>query len=70
MEDMRQRLNWLEKSILSMISSDAEKNKNQTKSSDLHIGSFNSVYKNSKQAGDQLKSVDTTSTLWYATLMM
>jgi hypothetical protein len=64
---MRKRLNRLENSILSMMSSD-EKTASQDKHSELHDENGNSMAESFNQAGGQRISVDTRSTHWDAIL--
>jgi hypothetical protein len=66
-EDMRKRLNRLEYSILSMMSSD-EKTASRDKHSKLHDTNGNSMTESFNQAGGQRISIDTRSTHWDAIL--
>ncbi|KAE9375537.1 hypothetical protein N431DRAFT_332569 [Stipitochalara longipes BDJ] len=66
-ENMRKRLNRLENSILSIISSD-EKNASQSKQSKPYLESGESMFENPIQAGGQRISRDTRSTHWDAIL--
>jgi Fungal Zn(2)-Cys(6) binuclear cluster domain len=66
-EDMRKRLNRLEKSILSMMSSD-EKSGNQSKESELPGENGKSTIESPNQAGGQRICLDTRSTHWDAIL--
>jgi hypothetical protein len=67
-EDMRKRLNRLETSIISMMSSDNERTGSQTKSSALHVINDNSIDESPNQAGGQRMSLDIRSTHWDAIL--
>ena len=66
-EDMRKRLNRLENSILSMMSSD-EKTASQDEHPELHDENGNSMAESFNQAGGQRISIDTRSTHWDAIL--
>jgi hypothetical protein len=66
-EDMRKRLNRLENSILSMMSS-TERNGRQTEPSELHLANGDNINEGPDQAGGQRISVDTRSTHWDAIL--
>ncbi len=64
---MRKRLNRLESSILSMMSSD-EKTLNLKNNNELNLESVNNMTEPHDQAGGQRISVDTRSTHWDAIL--
>ncbi len=64
---MRKRLNRLESSILSMMSSD-EKTLNLKKNNELSLENVNNMTKQLDQAGGQRISIDTRSTHWDAIL--
>jgi hypothetical protein len=66
-EDMRKRLNRLENSILSMMSSD-EKTSNLENNNELNLENGNGTTETFNQAGGQRISADTRSTHWDAIL--
>ena len=66
-EDMRKRLNRLESSILSMMSSD-EKTSSLKTNNELNLEDVNITIEPLDQAGGQRISIDTRSTHWDAIL--
>lgn len=66
-EDMRKRLNRLESSILSMIST-GEKPSNLKTNNEMNLEEVNNTTEPLDQAGGQRISVDTRSTHWDAIL--
>lgn len=66
-DDMRERINRLENSILSMINSDGALVK-QPGQPPLHVTDEADIEENPDQAGGQKMSLDTRSTHWDAIL--